>query len=254
MKKSNRDVTVITVIAAIALLGAGCNDNSVNSGGRSEYLNMFLDVFSKNPGHNDTGGGGNADTTRYYTLTVNITPNNGGRVSRDPDKASYSFGEPVIVTAVPADGYVFTGWSGASTSSNVAVTVTMDGNRALTAGFGLPGARRFTVYFNSNGGGSNPPAVTADSGNGITLPDRQAMGKDGYGFGGWNTSWDGTGTAYNEGESYTVTRDVTLFAVWTPISYTLTYTLNGATTTPSNSASYTIESASFALNNPTRTC
>ena len=45
----------------------------------------------------------------------------------------------------------------------------------------------------------------------------------------------------------------TVVAAFTPITYNLTYTLNGATDTPANPATYTIETTTFTLINPTRT-
>jgi uncharacterized protein (TIGR02145 family) len=76
---------------------------------------------------------------------------------------------------------------------------------------------QYTVYFNANGGtdGVDPPkTVVADSGKGITLPGQQTMSKDGFDFGGWNTNNAGTGTNYSEGDFYTVTGNVILYAMW----------------------------------------
>jgi uncharacterized protein (TIGR02145 family)/uncharacterized repeat protein (TIGR02543 family) len=98
----------------------------------------------------------------------------------------------------------------------------MDGNKALTAVLGKRGATRFTIHFNSNGGGEAPAPVTADSGSNIMLPDQQSMEKNGYSFEGWNTKNDGTGTNYAANASYTVKSDVTLFAIWTAQTYRLT--------------------------------
>lgn len=47
--------------------------------------------------------------------------------------------------------------------------------------------------------------------------------RDGYEFIGWNTSADGSGTAYAPGDQITLTADVTtLYAQWRPTDYTLT--------------------------------
>jgi uncharacterized protein (TIGR02145 family)/uncharacterized repeat protein (TIGR02543 family) len=190
---------------------------------------------------------------KTYKLTVSASPSNGGTVSVIPDWAIYSHGEQVTVTAKANTGYNFTGWTGASSSKDNSVTIIMDDNKTLTAGFGKPDAKKFAVAFDSNGGGNNPPTTSADSGSSITLPDQGTMQKNGYSFGGWNTSPGGTGTAYSANFSYPVTRDITLFAKWTPVNYKITYTLNSGSVTSANPESYTIETASFTLNNPTRT-
>jgi uncharacterized protein (TIGR02145 family)/uncharacterized repeat protein (TIGR02543 family) len=70
-----------------------------------------------------------------HTLTVNASPAAGGMVSRNPDAPSYPHGTEVTVTATPAEGYTFINWSGASTSTNAEVKVTMNANLTLTANF-----------------------------------------------------------------------------------------------------------------------
>jgi uncharacterized protein (TIGR02145 family)/uncharacterized repeat protein (TIGR02543 family) len=76
-------------------------------------------------------------TTTTYTLTTSVLPSDGGSVSRNPNSASYESGASVTVTATPASGYEFTGWSEASTSTSLSVTITMNGDKALTANFTL---------------------------------------------------------------------------------------------------------------------
>lgn len=52
--------------------------------------------------------------------------------------------------------------------------------------------------------------------------------RTGYKFSGWNTTADGSGTAYKDGSSAAPTADMTLYAQWTAITYTVKYDLNGA--------------------------
>ncbi len=47
--------------------------------------------------------------------------------------------------------------------------------------------------------------------------------------------------------------EVTLYAQWTAIDYSLSYTLNGGSVASPNPTSYTIESSAITLNNPTKT-
>jgi len=67
-----------------------------------------------------------------YTLTVNIVGN--GSVSKDPAQATY-FGEEVQLTAVAGSGVSFTGWSGDLTGSTNPDSITMDGDKVVTASF-----------------------------------------------------------------------------------------------------------------------
>jgi uncharacterized repeat protein (TIGR02543 family) len=77
-----------------------------------------------------------------YALTVSLAGNGSGSVSSSPagiacgaDCAeSYSHGTVVTLTAEPAPGSTFAGWAGACGGTGVC-TVTMDGEKSLTATF-----------------------------------------------------------------------------------------------------------------------
>lgn len=75
------------------------------------------------------------DVVSSYALTTTVSPSAGGSISRFPDATSYAPGTVVTLTATPASGYVFTGWSGALTGTKNPATVTMDANKTLTASF-----------------------------------------------------------------------------------------------------------------------
>jgi len=69
-----------------------------------------------------------------YTLTINIEGS--GSVSKDPNQATYSFGETVQLTANPATGGSFDFWSGkVKNNTNNPITITMYGNMTITAYF-----------------------------------------------------------------------------------------------------------------------
>jgi uncharacterized repeat protein (TIGR02543 family) len=78
-----------------------------------------------------------------YTLTVNANPTAGGVVNRNPTHSlsqiagTYITGTQVTVTATANTDYAFNGWSGASTSTNPEITLTMNSNQTLTAHFQL---------------------------------------------------------------------------------------------------------------------
>ena len=81
----------------------------------------------------------------------------------------------------------------------------------------------------------------------------QTPEKTGYTFSGW--SIDGSTKAYDAGDTFTIDDDstprLTLYALYNLVNYTITYTLNGGTAT--NPSSYTIETNTFTLNNPSKT-
>src|SRR5664280_1353126 len=77
------------------------------------------------------------DTVTSYVLTTTVAQSAAGSISRSPDASSYAPGTVVTLTASPASGYVFTGWSGALTGKKNPATVTMDADRNVTAFFTL---------------------------------------------------------------------------------------------------------------------
>jgi len=90
------------------------------------------------------------------------------------------------------------------------------------------------VYFNANGAtGASPEPMQRDSGSVISLPDQAGMTKDQNRFVGWNTKADGNGKTYETYAKYTVNGTTTLYAKWTPKTYTLTINpATGGTTSP----------------------
>ena len=75
--------------------------------------------------------------------------------------------------------------------------------------------------------------------------------KDGYTFSGWTgTSLDAAAQTVTIAKGSTGNRNYT--ANFTPTAYTLTYNLDGGTAAQQNPATYTIETETFKLNNPTK--
>jgi uncharacterized repeat protein (TIGR02543 family) len=70
-----------------------------------------------------------------YTLTTTSSPPAGGSIGWSPVAASYTPGTVLTLTATPAAGYTFAGWSGGVTGTANPETITMDGNKTVTATF-----------------------------------------------------------------------------------------------------------------------
>jgi len=228
MRKTILRVMYSVVLAAIICIGCGGDD-----GGQTNSLKVgdLLNAI--------TGGGTDTPTTpTTYTLTINVSSMESGTVSRSPDADSYEAGTRVTVTATPKAGYEFIGWSGVSSSEEPTVTITMNGDKALYAGFGRIGANlpKYNVYFNQNGAiGTPPETIQRDSGSVVLLPDQAGMTKEWYSFAGWNTEANGTGISYNISDKYTVIQTATLFAKWTRNTYTLSINaVIGGTTSPNH--------------------
>jgi len=84
-------------------------------------------------------------------------------------------------------------------------------------------APTYTIVYNGNGntGGSVPTdSHSYEEGETVTVVgNTDNLTRTGYTFAGWNTSADGSGTGYAAGQSFTIgSSDVTLYALWTPVS------------------------------------
>jgi uncharacterized repeat protein (TIGR02543 family) len=71
-------------------------------------------------------------TAIEYTLSVTSAH---GTVAKDPAQATYHYGDVVQLTATPDAGWTFANWSGDATGTANPVSVTMNGNRSVTANY-----------------------------------------------------------------------------------------------------------------------
>lgn len=172
----------------------------------------------------------------YFTISYNL---NGG--SNDPNNpTSYTMNSNSLTLRNPTRaGYDFLGWQ--YKGNYVAeVNPSWIENIALNA---IWKATTYSISYELNGGtndSSNPTSYTIES-NTITLSDAT---RTGYTFEGWyNTSTFSNKVTQITKGSYD---DLTLHAKWTPISYSITYNLDGGTNNFNNPPTYTIES-SFVL-------
>ena len=166
----------------------------------------------------------------YYCPVVTFNAN-GGSVSTSSKKVYLN--NPYGTLPTPTRiGYKFNGWyTAASGGTKITDTtnVNLTANQTLYAQWT---ANNYTVTFNANGG-SNPPAnQTKTHGVNLTLSSEKPT-KTGYTFKGWSTSNDST-VEYAPGATYTANEDVTLYAVWTANTYTVSYNANGGSNPPSS--------------------
>lgn len=92
--------------------------------------------------------------------------------------------------------------------------------------FSIPALAKFTITYNANGGSNPPSATTFYYGKGATVTTGTPS-RSGYAFTGWNTNADGSGTPYKGGQAYTSNANLTLYAQWRKLSWTITFHANG---------------------------
>ena len=109
-----------------------------------------------------------------------------------------------------------------------------------------------TISFSGNGATSGSmKSIQGAIGQSTTIPN-VGFSRTGYTFTGWNTSPDGTGTAYrSNGTIQFAAQDITLYAQWKVRSYSVNFDSNGGSAVASQSVRYGFKASQPA--SPTRT-
>lgn len=235
---SSSDITEATVSSTVTIAAGQStsppfNVNAVDDAILDGTQTVTLTATAA-AGHAD--GSATIDVTDDPPLTLTVvTGANGESTSggglKDPD------GSPFAITATPATGYSFSQWtliSGDATFDNEnspSTTVDTAGDATVQANF-VAGSYAVAYAGNGSDGGSVPVDASSpyDYNSTVTvLGNTGALSRTGHSFAGWNTASDGSGTSYVEGNSFNIATDTTLYAQWTPETYTITYDGNGST-------------------------
>ena len=177
-----------------------------------------------------------------YVLTVNVTGS--GTVAVSPNQPTYAYGTTVTLTATPATGYSFTGWSGDLTGTTNPATITMTGNKTVTATFAI---NTYTLNITKVGEGTvtaNPEPTDGKYAYG-TIVTLTATPATGYSFTGW--SGDLTGTT--NPATISMTGDKTVTATFAINTYTISVTVTNGTAVP-DKASYAYGEAAHVTLTP----
>ena len=97
-------------------------------------LSLLLVTCSKDSSNENEVYKNETSTVKQFELTVNVIPEGSGTAS--VQSGTYSEGQQVTITASPSgERFEFEKWSGANTSEEASITITMDSNKTLTANF-----------------------------------------------------------------------------------------------------------------------
>ncbi|MDV2684446.1 InlB B-repeat-containing protein [Alkalihalophilus lindianensis] len=132
-----------------------------------------------------------------YSLSLNTTGQ--GNVVTNKSGSTFQPGTQVAISAVPASGWRFVRWEGSASGSSVHTSVTMNGNRSVTAVF----ARNESNSGGGSGGGQQQPAPEQPK------PQPEAPKPQVYSL---STSVVGGGSISGGGGSYKAGTSVTLTA------------------------------------------
>jgi uncharacterized repeat protein (TIGR02543 family) len=186
-----------------------------------------------------------ANTTVYAKWTINeytisFNSNEGSSIT----SITQNFGTAVIAPMNPSrEGYSFVRWYISDPEVAYVFGTMPAANITLNALWNEIIGTSYDVIFDSNGGTSISSIIVSE-GDLATIPN-PAPTKTGYTFVGWETenndTWDFENDAVNE--------DLTLYAVWQVITYSITYS-NLESTTHSNPNTYTVATSTITLTDP----
>lgn len=188
-----------------------------------------------------------------YSYTVSFNANGG---SGAPSSQTKYFNESLTLSSTKPtrSGYTFLGWSTSSTATSASYSAgssfTTNANTTLYAVW-KEDVKTYTISYNANGGTGAPSSQTKYHDTALilstTIPTRS-----GYTFRGWAHSSTADYVTYSAGGQYTSNSSTTLYAVWKPNEYTVSYSANGGTGAPSSQTKYHNQNLALSSTAPTR--
>ena len=178
-----------------------------------------------------------ADTTwtaKWTPITYTVRYNGNGATSGDITASEHTYDEPKALTenGFARTGFNFAGWSYSANdavnfANGASVTNLTDiANKTIDL-FAIWNINTYTVAYEGNGATSGSTDLTVCTYNTDAAAAESGFERTGYTFAGWSTAPEGK-VIYNAGDAMRNLTDenngtVTLYAVWTPIKYKITF-------------------------------
>ena len=183
-----------------------------------------------------------------YGHSINYIAN-GGTIAANAPKTFVSGDLPITLPVPTRAGYEFGGWFLSSDFSGAAQTTIPAGTDSNVYVY-AKWIKTYNITYHF-GGGINAEDNPTEF-NERTLPlTLKAPTRDGFTFGGWYQN-----PAYSGNQMTTIDagteKNVSLWAKWNAIEYSVSYVLNGGTNSDQNVAKYSILDTPVKLYNPTR--
>lgn len=204
------------------------SESSVNQANNTSVVKVTLKAKSTSGSYNNTGPSGTItiDGTSY-SFSHNFSANTTTTLATKSKTVTHNADGSKTITV---KGYFKTGVSSGNISTSKSVTLTKIN-------------RTWTVTLNNNGATSTK-TKTYNTALALGTPTRT-----GYIFGGWWTGSGGTGTNYDTTLPAGVNQAITLYAKWTPITYTVTFHSNDGNSN-TTTQSFTYDTAQALMSNP----
>jgi len=155
---------------------------------------------------------------KEYTLTIAV--NGQGTTNPSAGTHTYEEGKSLTISETPSSGWKFDGWSGDATGNNAIISITIDGEKDITANFSQIS---YTLTIAVNGQGTIDPPFAARDYNAGTVVKITANPSDGWKF----DRWSGNATGNNTTVSIYMDGNKSVVANFSKITYLLTMSVQG---------------------------
>lgn len=188
--------------------------------------------YTKTTAYAFKGWSANSSATSGSAAGSSFTPTSSGTVYAIWGSATNTYTSITLPTPTKT-GYTFNGWATSSGGSVVSTGGAYTPTSDITNLYAKWTLNTFTVTFNKNGGNTpNPTSKSVTQGS--TYGTLATCTRTGYTLKGWYTAASG-GTKITSSTTVNLTANQTLYAQWTPITYTIAYNANGGTGTMTSS-------------------
>ena len=228
----------------VRAINSNANNYTTPSGKASKTVAVYTTTINSN-----STNMGTVDTSSYNVISGATFTTSGNKLTIKGITSGTTTKDLKVVTATNKTGYSFSKWSVASGTVTTATTITA----TFTA-------NTYTVAYNGNGATGGSTANSSHTYNSAKALTTNGFTRTGYTFAGWNTQANGSGTNYSDNQnvtnlSSTQGATVTLYALWTQVSHTLTVNPNGGTYAGSTSNKTYTQKYGTTVNvaDPTRT-
>lgn len=233
-----------TFKARVSFTGKAASDGSGNNSTITQGSQYNFRFYNPGSAYPYAIGTGTSSTVRcwvkatvfpYATYSVKYDAN-GGTGAPGAQTKTYGSNLKLSSTVPKRTGYNFKGWATSKTGSVIyspGATYTANSGVTLYAVWS-PYTHKVAYDGNGNGGAGVPGSQTKTYGSTLTLSSAKPTWT-GHTFLRWNTKADGSGTNYSPGATYGADQNggtVTLYAIWSLNSFTLTFDANGGTGAP----------------------
>ena len=180
---------------------------------------------------------------RWTPIVYNITyVLNGGTISTN--KETYTIEDTITLDNPTKTGYGFIGWYNNEDYTGSTIVNIPSGSYGDKTFYAKWQINTYTITFND--GINDVSNINVEYNTLLSSITYPSVSKEYYNLTGWNINQNGSGTNPTK-----VTSDITLYAQWTPIEYTIAYQLDGGTLSTTKNT-YTVES-NITLDNPIKT-